>query len=93
GEFVAYRQTDTPLPSVGHSVLNGDRLVIVPVFSPHSAELVAPYLSSAVAPVRCVAISAAAASHLGLPAATASAPTAGAIIARIAEHLDKSDSP
>lgn len=58
-EMVGYRQTALPLSEAATEVLAGQKMVILPVFSPRTAQLLCDTNKNIVAPIMVVAISAA----------------------------------
>ncbi len=88
---VVYDQRARPLSDAARRLLAGDAPVIVPVFSPRSARLVAPALAMARAPVRIAAISPRAAAALDVHGAArvrvARSPDADAMIEAVAALL------
>ncbi|MGS4946922.1 uroporphyrinogen-III synthase [Meridianimarinicoccus sp. RP-17] len=88
---VVYDQQARPLSDAARQLLAGYDPVIVPVFSPRSARLIAPALVAARAPLRVAAISPRAADAVGVHGAsrvqTARSPDAAAMIETIAALL------
>ena len=90
---VVYEQIAIPMPEIGRSVLRSTGLVIAPVFSERSAQLLSDAATDASAEITIVAISSAAAksflgaTHVSIavnPSATAMLATIGDNIARLA---------
>jgi uroporphyrinogen-III synthase len=89
-EEVAYDQEARPLTAPGRALLAGKGTILVPVFSPRSARLLAEQCRDAAAPIRVVAISRAAAEAWGEPrqiAAVAERPDAPAMADAVAKWL------
>lgn len=89
---VVYRQQPQPLTPAAQTALAGDAPVILPVFSPRSAVLLADALAGARAPLLAAAMSPAVAAALGgLPLArleTAEHPDAAAMVAAVGRLID-----
>lgn len=86
-QAVVYRQEPRPLSAAARSLLSGQAPVIVPLFSPRSARLLALAAKDATAPLHLCALSpAVAAAGATLPAASrrvAARPTGGALLETI----------
>jgi uroporphyrinogen-III synthase len=93
---IVYDQRARPLSDAARGLLAGDAPVIVPVFSPRSARLIAPALAAARAPVSIAAISPRAAAATGVQGAlrvrTASSPDADAMIDMVKALLSRWES-
>lgn len=85
---VVYDQRALPLSDAALRLLAGRAPVVVPVFSPRSARLLAPALAAATAPLRIAAISPRAAAALGVQGArcvqVADSPDAAAMVDTVA---------
>lgn len=87
GELVVYRQTARPLSPDAMALLGADRPVVVPLFSPRSAELFVQAVAAPGAPLRPVAISQSAADRLPWPARIAASPDLPSMISAICQEL------
>ena len=87
-EVVIYRQVAVPLTSESHSVLSGEQTVILPLFSPRTAQLFFKEAGQISAPLKIVVISKAVGNAVSGETVVAATPDAVSMVQAIKGRID-----